>query len=93
LSSPITRRRVDFVEEPEPLLLMPYYEAGYIVEACAGAFEDDCVSALRQLLLGLGHLYGLGTAHRDLKPENMLVKRSPRFTVILADFGFVRDSS
>ena len=78
-------RVIDFQDTPEPLLLMPYYPMGNLVDL-ENVSDEQYVSAFRQILLGLSHLHGRGVVHRDLKPENFLIEKNP-FTVIIADFG------
>ena len=79
-------RVIDFQEEPEPLLLMPYYPYGNLEDLIVK--PPQYVSAFRQVLLGLRHLHGRGVAHRDLKPANLLVAELHPLTIIISDFGF-----
>ena len=74
----------DFWTMPSPQLIMPYYPLGNL-EHLEGILDEQYVSALRQVLIGLDHLHERGVVHRDLKPENLLVKEP--FTIVIADFG------
>ena len=82
---PNVMRVIDFQDTPEPLLLMPYYPTGNLMDL-ESVSNEQYVSAFRQILLGLSHLHRRGVVHRDLKPENFLVEENP-FTIIIADFG------
>ena len=75
----------EFRENLEPMIIMAYYEAGNMANACLDG-DEDYVSAFGQILDGLTHLHAKGVVHRDLKPENFLVERKP-FKVIITDFG------
>lgn len=74
---------IDFREEPEPLLLMPYYPHGSLE-------SWQLVSASCQMLLGLRHLHRPGVVHRDLKPRNLLVADRDPVTILISDFGFLK---
>ena len=67
---------------------MDYYHCGNIAKADID--YDRYVTAFKQILDGLGHLYVKGVAHRDLKPENFLVEIKPYFQVVITDFKFVK---
>lgn len=79
---------IEFVEEPEPRLVMPYYPLGHLGDF-EGANLEHYVSAFPQILLGLRRLHGRGVVHRDLKPENLLIEEP--FTIIIADFGLSKN--
>ena len=63
---------------------MELYPLGNIKDT--GVFYNQYITAFRQILFDLSHLYKNGVVHRDLKPENFLVKKKP-FTVTITDFG------
>ena len=70
---------------------MPYYPDGHLGQHLERLREQQFVSALRQILLGLRHLHGRRIIHRDLKPENLLVKfdmAKNKLALVIADFGF-----
>lgn len=75
----------EFLETPEPMIVMEYYPDGNMVDALV-VDDERRISATGQILDGLNHLHAKGLAHRDLKPENFLVKLKP-FQVVIADFG------
>lgn len=81
---------IDFLEVPDPLLVMPFYRLGTL-DSQEGVTEQQYVSAFHQILLGLRHLHGRNIVHRDLKPANLLVAEP--FTVIIADFGLSKDAT
>jgi serine/threonine protein kinase len=81
---------VEFLDEPEPWLLMPYFSQGYLGELWTPS-EEECASALRQILAGLSYLHANGVVHRDLKPRNLLVG-GPAYTIVITDFGLSRAS-
>ena len=81
---------IDFQETPDPLLVMPFYPLGSLVDR-TDVTEQQAVSAFRQILLGLRHLHERKIVHRDLKPANLLVAEP--FTVIIADFGLSKDAT
>lgn len=67
---------------------MPFYPDGHL--ARHRLTDEQYVSALQQILLGLNHLHGHGITHRDLKPENLLIDKDNdpgNVTIIIADFG------
>ncbi|KAI1129045.1 kinase-like protein [Nemania abortiva] len=79
----------DLQELPIPMIVMPYFPFGNMVDA--GIYDNDQhVSAFGQLLDGLVHLHSRNVVHRDLKPENILVEITPRFRVVIADFGLAK---
>ncbi|KAL8769044.1 MAG: hypothetical protein Q9209_004830 [Squamulea sp. 1 TL-2023] len=80
-------RVIGFKEKPEPSLWMPYYPHGSL-EDRTDVMHWQCVSAFRQMLLGLRHLHGAGVVHRDLKPANLLIAETEPFTIVISDFGF-----
>lgn len=68
-----------------PQLILEYYPLGNWTDAKIQ--EDECVTALGQVLDGLRHLHQTGIAHRDLKPDNILVEREPYLRFAISDFG------
>lgn len=83
-------RVIEFRENPEPLLLMPYYPLGSLAD-CHNATQEQHASAFRQVLLGIRHLHQRGVVHRDIKLENLLIEAP--FTVIISDFGLSKVTS
>lgn len=82
---------LDFQLTPTPTVYMPYYPDGHLGQHLERLLEQQFVSALRQILLGLRHLHGRRIIHRDLKPENLLVKldmAKDKLAFVIADFGF-----
>ncbi|MCJ1386248.1 hypothetical protein MMC17_009374 [Xylographa soralifera] len=77
-------RVIDFIETPEPALIMELYPLGNIRDV--GVPYDQYITVFAQILFGLSHLHKNRVAHRDLKPENFLVKKKP-FTIAITDFG------
>jgi serine/threonine-protein kinase len=49
---------------------------------------EDAVSAMQQVLAGLGYAHGKDVVHRDVKPSNLLVTRDG--LVKITDFGIAR---
>ena len=78
---------IDFQEEPEPLLLMPYYPDGNLQDL-TGIEPWQYVSASRQMLLSLRPLCGNGVVHHDLKPANLFVAVRNPLTTVISDFCF-----
>ena len=81
---------IDFLETPDPLLVMPFYQLGTL-DTQKDVTEQQYVSAFHQILLGLRHLHARNIVHRDLKPANLLVAEP--FTIIIADFGLSKDAT
>ena len=81
---------IDFLETPDPLLIMPFYQLGTL-EIQKDVTEQQYVSAFHQILLGLRHLHARNIVHRDLKPANLLVAEP--FIIIIADFGLSKDAT
>ena len=52
---------------------------------------DEAYLIIRQLCEGLTYLHAKNVIHRDLKPSNVFLK--PDKTVVLADFGLLKDMS
>jgi serine/threonine protein kinase len=52
---------------------------------------DEVYHIIRQLSEGLAYLHDKNVIHRDLKPSNVFLK--PDKTVVLADFGLLKDMS
>lgn len=72
----------------QPRLIMPYYPQGDLGNYIGCLSKRQCVSILRQILLGLRYLHGRRIVHRDLKPENVLVReKNDTFALVIADFG------
>ena len=82
----------EFLEIPEPMIIMAYYPIGNMVDAGIND-EETHVTAFGQVLDGLSHLHARKIVHRDLKPENLLIERQPYFKVIISDFGFAKPVS
>lgn len=49
--------------------------------------EPDAAVAIKQILLAVAHLHGLGVVHRDLKLENVVYERRDSDDLKLIDFG------
>ena len=81
---------INFLEAPDPLLVMPFYPLGTL-DAQEAVTEQQYVSAFHQILLGLRHLHARNIVHRDLKPANLLVAEP--FTIIITDFGLSKDAT
>lgn len=86
-SHPNIMKVIEFREEPEPFLLMPYYPLGSL-DDYRGIDSAQYVSASRQMLLALRYLHGHKVAHRDLKPANLILAKLHPFTIIVSDLGF-----
>ena len=73
------------------VLVLELAEGGEVFDRiCDGGpfSEADAASVVRQVVLALQHVHGLGVVHRDLKPENLLlVSQAAEAHVKLADFG------
>ena len=52
---------------------------------------SDALNIVRQVLKGLAQAHERGKLHRDIKPANIMVSNSG--TVVVLDFGLVRDSA
>lgn len=76
---------------PMLTLIMPYSRDGYLGQFMKHLSDQQSVSALRQILLGLCHLHKRQIIHHaDLKLENFLVDfdtPETNLTLIIADFG------
>ncbi|KAI9670781.1 MAG: hypothetical protein M1817_003892 [Caeruleum heppii] len=88
---------LDSMEDPEPLLVMPYFESGNLEDA-VGITVVETISLLYQSLQALVylHYYRIDRkriAHRDIKPANILIVSRVPFCVKLADFGLAQDRS
>jgi serine/threonine protein kinase len=82
---------LDFQLTPTPTVIMPYYPHGHLGRHHGRLNDQQFVSALQQILLGLRHLHARRNIHRDLKPENLLVKldmAKNKLAVVIADFNF-----
>ena len=90
-------KALDYIDDPKPLLVMPYYALGSL--DCQGSLTmDEITTVLDQALQGLQylHLHEMDrkvVAHRDIKPANILVVHRYPLKVQLADFGLSKDSS
>ncbi|KAI1317197.1 hypothetical protein EDD11_008889 [Mortierella claussenii] len=50
--------------------------------------EGDAARLVREILLGVEYLHGMGIVHRDLKPENLLfMDKSENARLMITDFG------
>jgi serine/threonine protein kinase len=81
---------LEFQLLPSPSVVMPYYPDGHLGQHVGRLSDQQFVSALRQILVGLSHLHGRRIIHRDLKPENLLVNldvAKNKLTLDIADFG------
>ena len=80
-----------FVQPSNWVLVLELAEGGEVFERiCDGGpfSEADAASVVRQVVLALQHMHGLGVVHRDLKPENLLlVSQAAEAHVKVADFG------
>ena len=80
-----------FVQPSNWVLVLELAEGGEVFERiCDGGpfSEADAASVVRQVVLALQHVHGLGVVHRDLKPENLLlVSQAAEAHVKVADFG------
>ena len=82
----------DCFEQPSNwVLVLELAEGGEVFDRiCDGGpfSEADAASVVRQVVLALQHVHGLGVVHRDLKPENLLlVSQAAEAHVKVADFG------
>eukprot|EP00047_Mylnosiga_fluctuans_P024386 m.160283 g.160283 ORF g.160283 m.160283 type:complete len:532 (-) comp9848_c3_seq10:869-2464(-) len=55
--------------------------------------EHEARDIFSQVLAGVAHLHTLGFVHRDLKPENLLFAAPDSNRLVIADFGFAREST
>ena len=76
---------IGFDETPEPILIMPLYTHGNLSDVKETASKTQYISAFRQILLNLRHLYERGIVHRDLKPENIFIVEP--FKIVITDFS------
>ena len=88
VKQPNVMQVIEFRKTPDPFMVMEYYKHGNIMEACLT--YDQYVTAIGQILDGLGHLHAKGDVYRDLKPENLLVEKHPFFKIVISDFGLSR---
>ena len=49
--------------------------------------ETTCKFFLRQLALALQYMRNNDVSHFDLKPHNLLLTKTPKITLKVADFG------
>jgi len=85
IKQPNVIRVIDFQDTPKPLLLMPYYPIGNLRDL-KSISDKQYISAFRQILFGLSHLYRRRVVYCNLKPKNLLVEEN-LFTIIIADFS------
>lgn len=53
--------------------------------------EQDAISVVRSILLGVRYLHDHDIVHRDLKPENILYRTTdPDSDIVIADFGIAK---
>ncbi|HCM2976796.1 serine/threonine-protein kinase [Enterobacter kobei] len=72
-----------------PWFVMPLANTDLMKEIEGNALSDDeKLSAIRMMLLGVEYIHSRGYLHRDLKPENILKFDDGQYKV--SDFGLVR---
>lgn len=62
-----------------------------MVKQIAKFSEMKAANIIKQLVLALNYMHGLGIMHRDLKPENLLCEKNEEddsIVIKLTDFGF-----
>ena len=82
-----------FREEPEPMLVMPYYPLGNLRDqhGKTSFTRKEIICILFQILKALAYLHPLNVAHRDLKPDNILVEsRNDSINIRIGDFGLAK---
>jgi serine/threonine-protein kinase len=52
-------------------------------------YEKKLFIIIKDLLYGINEIHNLGLAHGDIKPGNCLITTNPKFTLLIADLGFV----
>lgn len=90
MQHPHLTRILEFGHSAEGVWLRREFVAGSTLAEAGwklGAAERRRV--LRDLLLALGHLHGLGILHLDIKPENVILRKTDKgHRGVLTDFGF-----
>jgi len=61
-----------------------------IINRAEPYYEDDAKSMIKQVMLAVEYMHGMGIAHRDLKPENLLFSNDKK-TLQITDFGLSKD--
>lgn len=86
----------DFYEDSTSYyLVMDYVGGGDLMDFVISngpIAEDASREIVRQVLVGVGYVHGLGISHRDLKPDNILISQDDPVIVKVSDFGLAKIS-
>lgn len=84
----------DFAEDSNfYYLVMDYVGGGDLMEFVTdnGAIPEAASrEIIRQVLVAVDYVHGLGISHRDLKPDNILIARDEPVWVKVSDFGLAK---